>query len=537
MVLWYLRAMGTIPRQDRYPPSSTSSGDPILTNVDLQQSPVKPGDVLAGKYRVEKILGAGGMGVVVCAHHMQLDEKVAIKFLLPDALANKDAVERFGREARAAVKIKSEHVARVIDVGELASGAPYIVMEYLEGQDLAQWLESNGVLPVAQAVEFILQACEALAQAHGLGIVHRDLKPANLFCVRTPDGALAVKVLDFGISKLTGGDAPAHDMTRTSSIFGSPQYMSPEQLMSSKNVDARADLWALGVILFELLTGRAPFAAESISELSIRIASYPAPRLREVYPGATLEIESAIAKCLEKDRELRFRDVGELAAALAAGGSAKALASADKIDATLQRRSRALSIPDANAVAAVNGVDAAVPTQGIDSGSLPAARGKTGDVWARTGGSQHHSRWRAYAAVALIVGLGAFWAWRSLRSDRFVAASPPSTLVTAAQPGASADAAGLKPESLVTLPSAGSISVDELPRAEVVPPPVAPTAAAPARTPFAAAPRATPKVAVAPAPPAPAATVAAPPAAAKVSCDPPYYFAANGTRVFKRECL
>jgi len=193
---------------------------------------VRPGDVLVGKYRVERVLGAGGMGVVVAAHHIQLDEKVALKFLLPEALQNHEAIGRFVREARAAVKIKGEHVARVSDVGQLENGAPYIVMEYLDGIDLAAWLKQRGALPTELAVDFVLQTCEAIAEAHLLGIVHRDLKPANLFCVQRADGQLIIKVLDFGISKVTTPGAVGHEMTRTNAMVGSPYYMSPEQMQS-----------------------------------------------------------------------------------------------------------------------------------------------------------------------------------------------------------------------------------------------------------------------------------------------------------------
>jgi serine/threonine protein kinase len=206
---------------------------------------VKPGEILAGKYQVERVLGVGGMGVVVAAHHIQLDEKVALKFLLPDALKNTEALARFEREARAAVKIKSEHIARVIDVGKLDSGSPYMVMEYLEGGDLSGMLSKTGKLPVEQAVDFVLQASEAIAEAHALGIVHRDLKPANLFCIRRRDGQLAIKVLDFGISKVTktGSMPDSMSMTKTTAVIGSPVYMSPEQMQSSKGVDLRTDVW------------------------------------------------------------------------------------------------------------------------------------------------------------------------------------------------------------------------------------------------------------------------------------------------------
>src|ERR1700733_1118638 len=191
---------------------------------------IREGDILAGKYRVERVLGVGGMGVVVAASHVQLETKVAIKFLLPEMLSSREAVARFPREARAAVRITSEHVARIFDVGTLENGAPYMVMEFLEGGDLAAWIEQRGPMPVEQAVEFVLQACVAVADAHGLGIVHRDLKPANLFCVRRTDGRLLIKVLDFGISKVTqfGSSGPGTSATKTSALMGSPLYMSPE---------------------------------------------------------------------------------------------------------------------------------------------------------------------------------------------------------------------------------------------------------------------------------------------------------------------
>src|ERR1700722_2893905 len=201
-----------------------------MTASPRSSAGVEPGEGLAGKYRIERVLGAGGMGGVVAAHHIQLDQRVALKFLVPEALLNPGSIARCAREARAAVKIKSEHVARVSDVGQLENGAPYMVMEYLEGLDLSTWLRDRGALPVEQAVDFVLQAGEAIADAHALGIVHRDLKPANLFCVRRSDGQLTIKVLDFGISKLTTGGALVPDMTRTSAMMGSPYYMSPEQM-------------------------------------------------------------------------------------------------------------------------------------------------------------------------------------------------------------------------------------------------------------------------------------------------------------------
>jgi serine/threonine-protein kinase len=275
--------------------------------------------VLAGKYQVERVLGVGGVGVVVAARHLQLDERVALKFLLPAMAANAEAVARFAREARSAVRIKNEHVARVLDVGTLESGAPYIVMELLEGADLAQWLALRGRMPVEQAVDFVLQACVALAEAHGLGIVHRDLKPANLFCTRRSDGQLVVKVLDFGISKVIEchAQSPAGGVTRTSSVMGSPHYMSPEQAQSAKDVDHRTDIWALGVILHELLVGRVPFAGEAFGEIAVKVAVQPAPLLCTLRSDAPPALEDVVQRCLEKDRRDRFSNVADLAAALA----------------------------------------------------------------------------------------------------------------------------------------------------------------------------------------------------------------------------
>src|SRR5579859_1207964 len=303
---------------------------------DVGQAGVRPGDVLAGKYRVERVLGAGGMGVVVAAWHEQLETRVALKFLLPAALGNTEAVNRFMREARAAVKITGEHVARVSDVGQLDNGAPYIVMEYLEGLDLAAWLKQRGALRIDMAVDFVLQACEAIADAHALGIVHRDLKPANLFCVQRSDGQLSIKVLDFGISKVTtpGG---GNDMTRTTALVGSPYYMSPEQLHSSKMVDARTDVWSLGIILFELMSGRIPFQAEAVTELALRIAMDPTPPVRLFRVDAPPGLDLVVARCLEKDRERRFQNVGELALALREFGGEGARVSVDRILGTLRQ--------------------------------------------------------------------------------------------------------------------------------------------------------------------------------------------------------
>lgn len=274
------------------------------------------GDIVAGRYRVERVLGRGGMGVVVAARHTQLRQRVAVKFLLPHALRLPGARERFLREAQAAASIPSEHVARVMDMGTLATGAPYMVMEYLSGTDLSSLLKSKGRFPISEAVDYVVQACEALAQAHRLGIVHRDLKPSNLFVTKRADGAPLLKVLDFGLSKVLESEAGApheNSLTKTEMVVGSPHYMSPEHVRSLKHVDARTDVWALGVLLFQLLTNRRPFEGDSLPAVFARIVADPPDSLRELREEVPLSLENVVMRCLEKDLGKRIPSVLELA--------------------------------------------------------------------------------------------------------------------------------------------------------------------------------------------------------------------------------
>jgi serine/threonine-protein kinase len=385
---------------------------------------VQIGQILAGKYRVERVLGQGGMGVVVAATHLQLGQLFALKFLLPHMCEHGEAVARFAREARAAVQIQSEHVARVSDVGTLESGAPYMVMEYLQGSDLSDVLQARGPLPIAEAVGFVLQACEAIAEAHSLGIVHRDLKPANLFLTRRRDGSPLVKVLDFGISKalqesLTGS---APSVTSTTAVMGSPLYMSPEQVRSSKSVDARSDVWALGVILQELVTGHPTYVAETASALMAMIAADPPPPLRARRPDAPAQLEAAVLRCLEKDRDRRMPNVAELARAIAPFAAPNASASVERIARVLG-----------------DAAPSSLPQVSYDPARSVASSAGTGGTWERTQTGARPKRGALVAVVGLLLGgavaIAGLLAWRA-RSGNALDAS--HTVDASSQPTAAA---------------------------------------------------------------------------------------------------
>ncbi|HET9955988.1 MAG TPA: protein kinase [Polyangiaceae bacterium] len=353
---------------------------------------VQAGQLLAGKYRVERVLGQGGMGVVVAALHLQLDEQVAIKFLLPAAQQNQEAIRRFEREARAAVKIRSEHVARVRDVGTLETGCPYMVMEYLHGRDLGTLVSERGALPIEEAVDYVLQASEAIAEAHSLGIIHRDLKPSNLFHTLRADGSPCIKVLDFGISKLTGMSASGSDlaMTRTTSVMGSPLYMSPEQMTSSRDVDARTDIWALGVILYELLSGHVPFSADTMPQLCAMILQQSAPPLRNVRPDAPEALQAVILRCLEKAPQHRFANIAEFVQALLPFCSRGGRTSIERISRTLSA--------------------AGLSTRNVEippSGAPGRTGSRTDAAWGATqGGARRRGPWIALGIALAVLGGG-----------------------------------------------------------------------------------------------------------------------------------
>jgi serine/threonine-protein kinase len=318
---------------------------------------VQPGEVIAGKYVVQGIIGRGGVGIIAAARHVTLKQLVALKFLRPEIAADPEVMQRFVREAQATAQIRSEHVARVMDAGTLEDGTIFLVFEHLAGRDLAQVLREDGPLAMADAVDYLTQACEAIAEAHALGIVHRDLKPANLFLTRAPDGAPFVKVLDFGLSKFNQSALTALTaLTAENHVIGSPHFMSPEQMRSSRDADVRSDIWALGVVLFGLLTGRVPFEGQFLPEVCAAILGGKPLSLLELRPDLPAALEAVILHCLRAKPEERIQTVPELAEALLPFTPAHARARAARIARVAEgaKRTLATSASPSSALPAVD---------------------------------------------------------------------------------------------------------------------------------------------------------------------------------------
>jgi serine/threonine protein kinase len=488
----------------------------VLGEGPQQVTGVQEGQILAGKYRVERVLGVGGMGVVVAAHHAQLDTRVALKLLLPGMLTNQEALARFTREARAAIQMTSSHAARVFDVGLLDTGAPYIVMEFLDGADLGTLLQQQGPFEVTDAVDFVLQACEAVAEAHALGIVHRDLKPSNLFLCRRSEGRQGIKVLDFGISKVAAlASSPEETLTQITSLVGSPLYMSPEQIEAPHTVDTRTDIWALGVILYELLTNKTPFFGNTLPQVSIKIAVRPPTPLHEFRPEVPGDLAAVITRCLEKERTKRYRNVAELAVALLPFGPGQAKASVDRIAAAVHAAGLAATAP--------SGPGSTQPTTLPASDELEEALLRP-TIPSPAAGRSRAPSWLVVAGVLALAGILAFG---------FVLPRPRAAWERALGSVASAPGAGgaieahatptpaPTPESVAPTPAVQPWSVASQPRV------ANDRANAPLQAP---APRPSP---VRPSQPAPIVPVAV----SKVGCDPDFDLDDKGRKHFKPECV
>jgi serine/threonine-protein kinase len=440
----------------------------MTTRAEALSSPpsyARLGEVLVGKYRIERVLGRGGMGIVVAASHLKLRQTVAIKFLSPSSLAKSELSTRLLREARAAAALKGEHVARVFDV-DTVEGAPYIVMEYLEGETLASLLETSGPLTAKLTADYAVEACEALAEAHALGIVHRDLKPSNLFVARGLGGRQSLRVLDFGISKAFDGDRgepvygesnpPNGDRVGTFSgtdshaLVGSPPYVSPEQLLRPREANARSDIWSLGVVLYQCLTARLPFTGDTLTLLWNSILRAPVPGLGAHDSGVPEELARIVRRCLEKEPARRYADVRELARDLVPFGSTRARSSLEVIERLLDD-----GAPDPRTVARLLESAPPAPAGEATVTEAPTTRERTPEsmpVLERLSPSQRRVAFGVTAAVAALtlVSLAFF---RDLRSQH--AGAPVSRL------GESSSIEALRPTTApIAGPIAGALSTE-----------------------------------------------------------------------------
>jgi serine/threonine-protein kinase len=501
--------------------------------TDLEPEKALLGQVLGGKFEVDRVIGRGGMGWVVAATHLQLEETVALKILHKEVLGDAEVVARFQREAKAARKIKSEHVVRVLDVGAFDDGAPFMVMEYLEGSDLDRLVRKAGPRAATEAVDWVLQACEALAEAHVQGMVHRDLKPANIFVTRRADGGALIKVLDFGISKVTGAGGADLGLTKTNAVLGSPLYMAPEQMRSLRKVDARTDEWGLGSILYEMLVGEPPFNATTLTELCATILQDPTPSIREKRPEVPPGLEAIVNRCLEKDPAKRFPNVAAFATELAPFASPAGLLSVDLITGIFREAGVTPSTPPPSMVPSIapsvppvsmpmSSGPSPMATTSVSPGSLvapPPSRSSgevpfhatTGKAWGQSQRASTPPPARTSevvapilaiaAALAAVVAFGVLIIYPRLR-HREAAPDPTPTPVVAK-------------EAAVPLPSVAVSVAPAAPEAEPEPEPVVSASAS------------------ASASPAPSAVPSSKP---KVDCTVPWDFDSTGKH-WKRECV
>lgn len=444
--------------------SSGGTGQPV-DETDESAALLKDltvGTVIEGKYRIDEVLGRGAMGVVVAATHLQLGERVALKFLRYRSKGvGDDFRSRFKREAKVSARLKNEHITRVIDVGVWRDQVPYMVMDYLNGTDLRQLLKANGPLQIAQGIDYIVQVCVGISEAHAAGIVHRDLKPSNLFVTRRPDGSDLVKILDFGISKWTADEADIDDLTQTGVVLGSPKYMAPEQLFGSAEVDTRADVWSIGAILYELLTGRPPFDLPTFTKICAELSTdRPPPRPTEKRPEITPELEAVILRCFARTPDQRIQNVAELAGDLLDAVEAPfAEPMRQKIASTLASKGGrdALGISGSSALTPLGSGSYGVVTGSTSgkmrvAGSTSPATSSVGshamEAQANGGTRRSGTTWGFLLAGLAIVGATAYFAFgRAMMEERQAAPlaapqpSPPAVSVpvaTAEAPSASA---------------------------------------------------------------------------------------------------
>jgi serine/threonine-protein kinase len=409
------------------------------------------GTVIDAKYRIDQVLGRGAMGVVVSATHLRLNERVAVKFLHTRAQngtsgpGKDDFQSRFAREARVSARLRNEHITRVVDAGLWRERVPYMVMEYLTGTDLREVMKKSGPLPIELALDYAVQVCEGIAEAHANGVVHRDLKPPNLFITKRADGSDLVKILDFGISKWTTRDAEITDLTETGVVLGSPKYMAPEQLFGAANVDSRADVWSIGAIVYEMLAGRAAFDFPTFSRICAELSTdRMPPSLTEGRPEIPKALDLAILRCFVRSPDARHQDVSELAGALLDAVEAPLAASTrHRIASTLGRR----DAPDSHPVVSGHLSRSSLLSTGSGSSKRIAATARTGSgpllSPAKRKGASPVVKVFAVASILAALGAGGWFVMRRYLGERPL--TPPATAASVAAPvqqGAPPDATG-----------------------------------------------------------------------------------------------
>jgi len=358
------------PGEGEVPPSSSAeTGNAVRALV----ARLPPGTIIDDKYAIQSAIGRGGMGVVMSAHHQHLNRDVALKFLCMPGGGQEDLRTRFRREAQVNAKLRNEHITRVLDVGSW-EGISFMVMERLEGADLRRTMrKEGGALPLDQALNYTLQLCEGIAEAHAHGIVHRDLKPSNLFITQNPDGSALLKIMDFGISKWK--DDEVGEITKDGTVLGSPKYMAPEQLFGGAPVDARADVWSIAAICYEMIGGRTPYTESTLARFCAEIMTGPPPPLasvaRQPVPQALSDV---LGRCFERDAAKRPQSVAELAGELLDAMDSSGASLREKLQAIIAMRPRD---PDASGPRSMPSLSAIAPSSGVSHVSsvvTPAAR-------------------------------------------------------------------------------------------------------------------------------------------------------------------
>ncbi|HEX4448657.1 MAG TPA: serine/threonine-protein kinase [Polyangiaceae bacterium] len=537
---------------DRTPPGKSGAEAAARSSgtQEVQPSPIDQleiGAIVNGKYRINSILGRGSMGVVTECEHIELRERVALKFLLTRGnVAGEDFRVRFMREAQLSAKLKGLHIARVVDVGVWLESLPYMVMEYLEGTDLAHVLRAAGRLPADLALEYTVQICEGVAEAHALGVVHRDLKPSNVFVTQQADGSDLIKILDFGVSKWDVPDRDAGEGTQAGLILGSPKYMAPEQMFTASKVDARADIWSIGAVLYQMITGRPPYDFPTFAQTFAELASdRPPPGVCALAPEVSPELEGVILQCFQRTPDKRVQSVAELAGALLeAVGSPHAAATRARIESILaSRASRDASLAGQSSSSRIRVAQHEQPipawlrssTTSVGSAMASSSSMRKAEEARRAGGNR---KLAAIGVVAIGGALFAAFAGPSLLKDAPPVEVHPATAVALpAAATALADALpSAEPETSASSATTGAASfLAGVPGGSADPPSTESHSTTHAAFVHVHAPP-PPRVvasAAAPLPPSPQ----KPAEAVKKNCDPPYVLSADGVKTYKPECF